>query len=760
MRSAALSVAVLVISVGVAHAQYGSSGVYYDYTELSVGQGTQFVLIPHGSDAFSQTSPLSVSIPAAFRVLRENKRTVYGNASLTLRDDDLDRGRIVVHIDPEQRDFFQILAAECVYTFTELGATDVEFVGISDHTWTRADVPFMAFVLHAPMWRALQARVTAGLIELPTGELLDPASFYERWDSGDRGLQRNLLGYLENGSLVDQAGVMTLLGSLEVNNAAEAVTALLDSEVASLRLQAIAYLAPLGDDAVLQRLTEMLEGDESSEVRGAVAQALGNSGDAQYAFFELVHRLDGASAETLPEVLTAMGASGDARAVDLVAEYATSDEDGVRGAAIAALLTLGATERLFAVLDNSEGTEATRLELAEQLSESDSTEDRVRALEYRIEVHDGSAALSLLFSLAQEHEDDGSSTVQSAIGRQLEHRDAGVRAESARLLGALATADALPIVATWANGEEDPDVLAALDEAALSILLSLSIGEVRSFAEGGDVFLQRAAYWTLGEMAQDGSADAGTYDTLLQGLSIEEPAVRGAAVLGLASYGSGEALEAILSIAEDGVPQVRADIARGLGLFSAGQGTVTLQQYLNDGDDRVVAAALRALGEREETELLVQVLEQTSASSGRVRAAAAEAAGLMSIGDTEQVVIDTLMGAASDRDVQVRMSAAVALGNFDNDLAVLGLSPLTHDNNPDVQSRAIAALGETGNDSAMRVLSSLLQERDPAVRIHALEALGVLGRTEVVANIETMLASEEDATVQATAQRVIDGLRR
>ena len=740
-------------------AQYGATGVYYDYTQITIGGRAQFVLVPRGTEAFAQSAPPQVSIPAAFRVLRENKRATYGNASLTLSDADLASGRVVVHIDPEQRDWYLIVVAETVYTFGELGIREVMFPGISEEAFSRADVPFLAYVLHAPMWRALPDRpVALGMIELPDGDLLDTTEFYSRWSAGDRALIRHLLSYLDEDSPVIQAGVLNILSAEQVPGAVEAVLPLLTTASEAVRVQAVNFLAASGEPRILERLAEVMTSDDSAAVRNAAAEALGSTGDSHFQFFELSHRLAAASDVEIPAVLAELTQTGDPRAVEVLNGYMAHGEAPVRQSAINGLIVLGGTGGLFELLE-SDTPLFIRLQIAESLIAQTSGEDRVRAMEHLVSARDGQIAMDHLGRLIEEGQGSQAEYVRRALERQLSHTDTAVRIACARELARIGNPESLEAFASTASREGDSGVKAVLDEAAVELMTHISANDVREHAEGRNLFLKRAAYMTLGYMAQQGRANQATFRTLIEGLETTEAEIRGASVLGLATYASEDAFAAIVPLAQDPDAGVRRDVARALGSFRAGQGIDLLTSFLGDADENIVAAALLSVADRTERDLLQVVIDLTHSPSARIRAAAAIAVSGLSYDEIERAVIDSLMATTSDPEPEVRMAVADALGAFNNEMAVLGISPLTQDRETEVRLRAIAALADTGHPSAVGLLLSLLEDGLPDIRIAALRALGEVGAATDVPQIMSSLANEEDPAVLDEAQSVVNALQ-
>ncbi|MBN1947255.1 MAG: HEAT repeat domain-containing protein [Bradymonadales bacterium] len=753
--------AVLILTAGRSVlAQQTSTGVYYDYTQLYIGDTTRSLLVPRETTAFSQEAPLSLSIPAAMRLLSENKRATYGNTSVTLSDADIARGRAVVYVDPGQRDWFLIIAAEVVYTFTELGLAEVEFVGMDEHPWTRRDVPFPAYVMHAPMWRVLPPnRLAAGLVELHDGTLLDASEFYRRWNAGDRQLIEQLYGYLSGGSLVEKTGVLTVLRDLDLPGTSEAVLGLLEGEEDSIRLLAIEVLARTPNRAVLSALARLIESDASAPVRTAAAAALGQSEDTRYQYYERLHQLQSASEAETPSAIQQLALTGDQRAVDPLVPYIHSPVREIRQAAAEGLIQLNAIDRLFALATNAETPIFARIHLAEILVQSTAGAEQIQAIETLAFLSDGAGAVQLVDQLAAMQDSRLAGNRRQALERLLGHSDPTVRAQVARQLGELGMSDSLTAIARAARAESDRTAGEELANAAAALLLGQPVSQIAEETQSRDPYLRRTAYLALGRIAQQGRGNASIRRTLSDGLADGSAEIRAAAAFGLSGFADGEAFSAIAPLATDPDPLVRRAVARGLGFFPVSIGRETLMALLTDPDSSVIAATVEAFGRRSEPDVLPEVLGlMTASNSAEVRALGATAAGALATPQSAQVVIDALMGLTADPDAEVRAAVAGSLGNFSNELAVIGLSTLTQDTHPQVRSRAIQALPRTGHAAAVGVLTSLLSDPSVEVRIAAYQALAELGMVDAIPAIQRALEAETNPAAQDVARQVIEQL--
>jgi HEAT repeat protein len=103
-----------------------------------------------------------------------------------------------------------------------------------------------------------------------------------------------------------------------------------------------------------------------------------------------------------------------------------------------------------------------------------------------------------------------------------------------------------------------------------------------------------------------------------------------------------------------------------------------------------------------------------------VRRSAAEALGKIG----SERAIDGLLKLVEDSDFNVRRSAAEALGKIGSERAIDGLLKLVEDSDSDVRGRAAQALGKIGSERAIDGLLKLVEDSDSDVRWSAAEALG------------------------------------
>jgi HEAT repeat protein len=110
-------------------------------------------------------------------------------------------------------------------------------------------------------------------------------------------------------------------------------------------------------------------------------------------------------------------------------------------------------------------------------------------------------------------------------------------------------------------------------------------------------------------------------------------------------------------------------------------------------------------------------------------------------------IIDSLINDLADKESDVRLSAASALGGIGSEEAVDPLiSALSSDKESDVRSRAASALGGIGSEKAVDpLISALSSDKDRDVRGRAASALGVLGSEKAVEPLISALTTTKES---------------
>jgi len=428
--------------------------------------------------------------------------------------------------------------------------------------------------------------------------------------------------------------------------------------------------------------------DKRPIVRETAARAIGET-EQQVAFDPLVKKLIHESVDMRAAVALGLGTLGDRRAIHPLVQLAAEDPQmNIRAAdalvrigkpAIPELISIAeerdATNALTAILALGRLEDSRALEVLSNQCTNSSPAIRATAVE----------ALGRL----------GESKAVRFLVRGLSDPDLGVRMQSAVALRKSADKRAVDSLVE-ALKDPDPDfreqVVGALaacgDQAAVQPLLDI-------LPTAQDDLLIAVAE-ALGKLGHE-SAVPNLCALLENPQTASNRAARLKILDALRRLKHAASLPVLVKFLHDPLPEIRERIVDTLGLIGDSSVVVELEAMLKqDRSDAVRAACARALGE---------------------------------IGDPESV--EALEEALSDT-LQVRIKAAIALGQIGASSAMLSLTAMLRDQVPEIRYHASQALAEIGDKRSIRPIEVLAVDSDPMVVRGAFKALQKLGdeRTE------------------------------
>ena len=188
-----------------------------------------------------------------------------------------------------------------------------------------------------------------------------------------------------------------------------------------------------------------------------------------------------------------------------------------------------------------------------------------------------------------------------------------------------------------------------------------------------------------------------------------------------------------------------------------------LGEALRNPDARVREAAARQVAEAEAIETPDAFTAALASDDWRVRRAATR--GLAPHAHRSMLLSLLKQLREGYRDFSVLSSALTLLSNADVDVTQ-PLIELLHDEDPDLRMQAALALGEHQRAAGIDALMAALRDPDANVRFHAIEALGRLRASEAVDALAGIAESEDfflafpaiDALARMTDPRVLDRL--
>jgi hypothetical protein len=190
--------------------------------------------------------------------------------------------------------------------------------------------------------------------------------------------------------------------------------------------------------------------------------------------------------------------------------------------------------------------------------------------------------------------------------------------------------------------------------------------------------------------------------------------------------------------AESGRKGKRIQALTLLGYFSDEESLSVLLRHAGADDTYVQIAALRGLALRGAKNHITQIVASISRS---------KQTNTLMLSDIlhrfgEPAVPTMLKLARSNANLEVRVSALMALGSIGSLQAVDDLIVLADDHQAEIRAHAIAALGKIGDGSAADAIVGHLAESDIGVRLQTVQALGRLQISSTMPQLAACLADD------------------
>ncbi len=795
---------------GPTTARADSGSVRYSYEKVEIGDRVQWVLVPRAASSL-QGEVTTDRVREAFELLRDSKETTYGETSITVDGQAPENMTATVEIDPDYERYKLIIIAESVYTLTELGVDEVTFPGYAEGVVTREDVPFSAYTVTLPLWRALpKTNLVDAHIRMPDGTVRSAEDVYRKWEQDTSNLREALYTYLDSSRDYTVQEVTKRLPEIGVPYV-DQVLPLLEHESRTVRKTALETLeSERNQEKVLKGVVSLMESEQRAPLARQAAEFLGQADNRAYSVQRWFFRLERGDDEERVTAAQELGDwSGDDRVPKRLAEAlmapnetesgsngpkqgdteqsdtdgdentendgddATSGDDETsksqktsrpietfESALVESLAQHDAHEVLARGLDNKNVLETTQRKIADTLADDSQPEARIPGLRYLAANADGRRAREAIRTLGQLDRPKARKTVEEFLttsGRRL--RNTAI--ETIRSIG---SSDSVSAIAdAIRRAEKSSEKLANL---GYQILSEQTIPDVLESTRASDTIVQRMAYRALGAKAEQGTPTDQIFETIFEqlekGADHSDPQIRGAAARGLGALGNDQALEVLKTLADDSSAEVREGVAYALGNYERGDMSTTLNGYLDDDSPRVVAAALESLRERSEGDArdkMKTLAENTDNPKVKQRALEAIAQLVPDEDEARREVISLLSGTVTSADnSDVLRTALSQLGRFSKERAVNGIAISLNSGNKDLKMTAIRALGRTGHESAKELVLEQLEDSDPAIRRAAVKALGDLGDPSVRSNLQQRLTQEKNESIKTLIQETLEAL--
>jgi HEAT repeat protein len=738
----------LALSATSALAQGGS--VRYSYEKIYVAGSEQYALVPRAEikDINANGKVSKGDAIKAFDLLKSRKGNVYGSASVKILPGKWpDKARIQVNIDRKYAAYAEVVMAEVVYTFAEMGLDGgVEFPGYADGAVKRSDIRFPVYTLTLPMWQALPpVEASPAQVTLSNGETLWAGDFYQRWKKKDDALVKDLYGFLESSNALTVVSVMRKLPSLKIPYTAQVIPLLAHSNQL-VRAEAIRALEAERDEvAVLEAVAVRLDDKKESvpALQKQAAEFLGKSKNKKYAILEPIWTIQNAEKED--EAKKAIGDlikfKGDDRVSSTLAKEVAGKRQAVAEAAIDALGKINDDATRLKLLEDEKVDTARLILVAKDLSQEKAAAPRVAGLSFIAANSTAQReAERAIEELAKGKDEASRKAAEAFLMDKIDWR----RQAAAAGLAARDAVESLPAFATaikkYKNDRE-------LEDAGYTIMLSQSLKTILEQTKAKDNITQRLAYRALGERAVKEKAGSKVMDTLKAGASNKDPLIRGASARALGEFANKDAADILSGMVKDRDEDVRRDVAIAIGKLEDGALVDALIGYLDDKSPEVIAAAIDSLGVRKEAAAWDRIKGYADSKDPVIRASALRGLARLTSRDDKQTVtevISILSGAVNDKNLDVRKRAIEQLGTFKDENAVLAIAAQLQAKETDVRIAAIRALGTTKHPSATPLVTDALEDPNAEIRRAATLAVADLEDKSARKDLQAQMDKEQD----------------
>ncbi|MCA9537409.1 MAG: HEAT repeat domain-containing protein [Myxococcales bacterium] len=729
--------------------------VIYSYEKWSRAEPARYVLEPQAAQI--PPGDLADRTRALFKLLVGAKRGSYGDARLAFQDDYAKTGAVYVWLDEAKADYAPIVMAETVYTFTENGASKVIFPKKADGGWTRADVPFSAYVLVMPMWQVLPpAAMPGALAQLPDGTMMTAEAVNERLMKGDKALLDAMWGYVDQGGAAALAAVRAapVVKMADRDDKLLPVLRLADT---GLREAALAGLDGFDSKKVNTALRQVMDEDTEPRLRDTAALMLSKSKDTSFAAAAQYHALRSKDAKVVIAAAEALAQSKEKEATSHLLHALASEDAHIRAAVLTALSARNDTKAMIDALDDKSFEPPVKIEIARALTEVKDKKSVHAGLMHLATAAKGDLSAGAAAKLAEFDQKE----TYPVLGAALKHPEAPTRRAAASALSRLGDPAGLPLLAGADVADEETGE--SMRVAIRTIYAQQPLDAVLKATKEKNDILRREAVATLGTMvSQKGVAKSRKtiVETLRPLSEMSDPLIRAASARSFGSMPGDDVRPDIMRLGADQAIEVQRAVAHALRAFPGADSVKFLLGYMNGKDPVLLANAAESLGLLEEKEALNPVIARLNHDDVRVRRAATGA--LVRIGNTldkRNPLLSFFSERLFDSDGEVRLKAVEGLRLVKDPRTVTAMAALVQDPVPEVRKATLLAMADTGHASAVEAIAGALEDDDAGIRKVAIDALARLKRKEAVKPLADYAEKEQDKALADEARRVVRTLK-
>lgn len=597
-------------------------------------------------------------------------------------------------------------------------------------------------------------------IILTNDDRMDGSTFFARMSDGDPSLHDMALGILRGDDMQARFALLGSIAGLGIDNYEGAVVPLLTTEDPFHRDAALRALGTSENEDAWGAIVTMMSEDLEPNLRLLASQYLAASPIESFRVYETFYRAEADDETVRLAAIAELAAVNDERVIERLSGYLASDSQPIRQASSDALHALEAWTALRSAMNNEELGEDVRLLSATALADDASGEDQLVGLEYRGFNSVGELAIDALTRMESVDGVDPRQTIEGFLSHSdiavsvYAANMIATRGEEASLdaLAEVGNDDEQPLDLQYAVGDAAYTILGGLGgnsieeyaadrDAFIKRSAYRALGDLAAADPGdSDIFdtlsagIQASDPGIRGASARalGGYATAEALELIVSVELDPEAAVQADVALAMQNF-PGEEFADIVS--------------------------PTLVGYTQSGEPVVIAASLDSLAALEQRTLLAVALEKVQYPDARVRASAMRAAAALADPADLRPVINAIGAGLRDEEVPNRVLSAQLLGTFSDSLAVLSISQVVNDQQLEVRYAAIASLGLTRHPDAVGTLNALLEDPEREVRLAAVDSLRALNMVSAIMGVEAQIQRETDPVSLEALQGLLQHLQ-
>lgn len=732
-----------------AFAQTGESlPVTYQATKLNQGGSTVIVLIPKPFERYER-SKVAENVLNAFDELKIAHPYEYGKTTLLIDGQGGKIQRVILNLDPDRRDYHDLVASEVFHTMKGLGVPEVKAPLIRDNPLDESVFAATVFLPIVQYWQALPPHVfNHAVVSFSPTEFMPSELFYYKLKQGDRALMEKVLSGL---SRQDERVRLTILASfpnLPVTNRAAVLLPLLDDGSVAVQISVLKLLENENQKEVNERLCRLVEGDSSPTVKLTAVKMLSARGIHKYDIFIELEKLSDPSEEVVVQTISRLVTSRNPSVASALLSSLHHLSAAVREAARSGLITLGANDTMFTAMADDTLDNHTRESFAKHLSEHGTAEQQLKALAWLLSNGSEEGATYAAGRLAERRPPEGLNLLYNALLRV----EQGVRIATMKAIGSYrAVASIKPLLGAPKTMEEKTIV----EQVVVEVIAAQPLDTVLSLMEDSDVTVRRLAMKALGDSLKGAAPPARAISVLQARLSDKDLGVRRAAVYTLARVPDERVVASIMGLAGDPDAEIREAAVVAATRSSDPRSNEILLKALSDESDRVKLVAIDGVAARRLKAAREQLQMMGHYQDVQIRRKAVKAyLSMLEPGEAAQV-FDFLNELLYDTDPEVKIAAISAARQIHERRAIVAISGLVIDPNRDVKVAALDALAASGEKDALEgIYKAVFDVGDKTIRLYALDALAKLGKREALDFLGELLKLESDADVRNKAAEV------